>query len=211
MKYLLLHFVIITSTIHSQNSPSSIVLYNSAAEIPYTEKVSLNVGKNEMIFRDITPFMVENTLKISCSDKSTEIISVTEKINFISISNNKKIRTSKLQKEITDLKKVKGLTNCRVIALSVEKDLLFHDESIGGLSYGVSVAQIEKASNFFRKRYTDIVSTIYLLKDSLNLMEKNLSKLENQLKQSQVNVEKPTSEIHLIVNSNTTLTNLFLL
>jgi len=203
MKYSFILFVLLSSTFFAQNSPSSVVLYNSAAEITYTEKMNLNVGKNEIIFRNITPFMVENTLKISCSNKSAEIVSVTEKINFISKSKDRKRKTSELQNQITDLKKEKGLTNCRIIALSTEKDLLFHDESIGGLSYGVSVEEIEKASDFFRKRYTNIVSTIYILTDSLSLMTAKLSRLERQLHQSQVNVEKPTSEIHMVVNSNT--------
>ncbi|MBT6439923.1 MAG: DUF4139 domain-containing protein [Flavobacteriales bacterium] len=203
MKHLLILLAFVTNTIHAQNSPTSVVLYNSAAEITYTEKMNLNTGKNEIIFRNITPFMVENTLKISCNDKNVEILSVTEKINFIAKTKNKKIKTSKIQNQITTLKKEKGLTNCRIIALSTEKDLLFHDESIGGLSYGVSVDEIENASNFFRKRYTNIVSTIYLLTDSLSHMKKQLSRLQNQLKQAQVNVEKPTSEIHMIVKSNT--------
>src|SRR5688572_17526693 len=71
--------------------PHSVTVYNASAEIHYTQQVKLPVGKSTVIFTDLTPFIVNNTISVSSPDGGTELLMVTERINFTKVKaqNNK--------------------------------------------------------------------------------------------------------------------------
>ncbi len=87
-------------------------------------------------------------------------------------------------------------------AFTKEKEMLFKDESIGGVSKGVSVAEIEKASTFFSKRYYELSTDIYNLTIKENILQNNLLKYRNQIKELGANTQKAVSEIMVSIINN---------
>ncbi|MBC7862158.1 MAG: DUF4139 domain-containing protein, partial [Bacteroidia bacterium] len=85
--------------------------------------------------------------------------------------------------------------------LNAEKNLLFKGESIGGLStQGVSVAEIEKASVFFSKRYGELAKELYLIAEQQDELKLKIHNYENDLKESNTVTVKTMSEIKVTVN-----------
>ena len=180
----------------------SVTIYNSSAEINYRKEIALPQGKSTVIFTDLTPYIVENTINMSTSNADVDIITITEKINYTKEKKEFNSKIINLQDSIKHLENEKGLLKCKVDALTMEKNLLFKDESIGGVAKGVPVAEIEKASVFFSKRYLELSIEIFNLTEKDKAIQNSLTKYGNQIKELSSNTQKAGSEI-LVTLMNT--------
>ena len=61
----------------------SVTVYNSSAEINYQQKLLLPAGKSTVVFTDLSPFIVDNTVNMSLTNPNVSIVLVTEKINYL--------------------------------------------------------------------------------------------------------------------------------
>lgn len=183
---------------------TGVTIYNSSVEIHYSKEVPLSKGKNTIVFTDLTSYMVENTLNLNTSSNDVEIITVSERINYIKELKEVNIKITNLEDSIKRIENEIGILKCKTEVLSREKSLLFKDEPIGGVSKGVSVSEIEKASTFFNKRYMELVTELYNISNTQTNLERNLVKYKNHLSESTSNSSKSCSEIVLNVNSTKT-------
>lgn len=209
MKTLLFISLIITSFSFAQNKEievkadiKSVTIYNSSAEINYQKEVNVPQGKTTIIFTDLTPFIVDNTINIKSNNPDMDIVTVTEKINYVKEKKNNSQTIDNYQDSINFLNNELGLIKCKTEALKMEKSLLFKDGSIGGLSEGVTVAEIEKASQFFNKRYTEITTELYKLTEKENSLQNKINKFTRQINELSTNVTMSGSEIQIIVNNS---------
>lgn len=205
---LMLVLIAIASVAQAQNNLleitpniTDVTIYNSSAEIHYEEEVPLKSGKNIIVFTGLTPFIVENTLNVSCSNPQVNIVTVTDKIDYIKEGKRYNEKVIQLQDSINFVNTILGLTKGNIEALEVEKGLLFKNEAIGGLSEGVLVSEIEKASAFFHKRYTQINTQLFHLYQKEKKLVADTGKMNNQLKEMTTNSLGSTSEIRVVVNS----------
>jgi hypothetical protein len=180
----------------------SVTIYNSSAEINYQKNMTLPIGKSTIVFTDLTPDIVDNTINITASSPDVEIVTVTEKINYIKpqIEQNQKINT--FQDSIDKFDKELGLLRCKKEVDNKEKDLLFNGESIGGVSKGVAVSEIEKASTFFSKRYLELSTELFTLTEKENDLLKRRIAYVDQIKEMSSFTSKSTSEIRVCVLNN---------
>ena len=181
----------------------SVTIYNSSAEINYSKEVSLPKGKTTIVFTDLTPFIEENTINVSASNPDIDIITITEKINYIKERTDLNSKISILQDSINRINNELGLMRCKSDALKMEKELLFKSETSGGVVKGISVTEIEKASEFFSKRYYEISTELFKLNSKETLLNTSLSKLKKQIEENSVNTSKSCSEIRVtVINSS---------
>jgi hypothetical protein len=177
----------------------SVTIYNSAAEINGFKEISLPAGESTVIFTDLTPFIVRNTINMSAP--GVDIITITEKINYIRERKTENTRITALKKDISSLETEIGLQKCKSDALAAERELLFRGEAIGGLAKGVQVSEIEKASAFFSRRYYDLTREMFTLGENEKLQKEKLEMLKNQLKELTANTSRAGSEIRVKVIS----------
>ncbi|HKC67758.1 MAG TPA: DUF4139 domain-containing protein [Bacteroidia bacterium] len=181
-----------------------VTLYTSSAEINYEKEMQLPKGKTTVVFTDLTPFIVENSINVSIADKHASIMTVSERINYAKEKRNISEQVINLQDSIVKMNRELGLIKCKRDAEETEKSLLFKNESIGGLStQGVSVAEIEKASSFFSKRYYELSKDLFYLTDKENDLTQRIKKYGNQLKELTTIAVQTTSEIKVTVNCPT--------
>jgi hypothetical protein len=178
---------------------SGVTVYSSSAEIKYKKEINLKKGKNTIIFSDLTPFIVDNSINVSFSDKSINIITVTEKINYLKETKNTRIAV--IKDSIEHNNERIELISYQTEALNKEKELLFKDKGIGGVANGVSVSEIEKASVFFNNRYTQINNELFKLKKQKTKLEKTNKNLNLQINEVATTNNKNISEITIVVNS----------
>ncbi|MCE3226965.1 MAG: hypothetical protein K0S32_1516 [Bacteroidetes bacterium] len=178
-----------------------VTVYTSAAEISCEKEITLPKGKTTVVFTDLTPYIVENSVNVSISNPKVNIVTVSEHINYTKEKRNVNERVINYKDSIVSWKKQLGLINCKSEVAEAEKNLLFKGESIGGLStQGVSVAEIEKASNFFNKRYYELATQLYYLREKEDILNEKINNHENQVKQAVTVTVKTMSEIKVTVN-----------
>jgi hypothetical protein len=178
---------------------TAVTVYNAAADVFCEKEVSLKKGRTTLTFTNLTPYIENNSIVLNTNSSKVEIISVTEKINYIKERKVDNVRMAALQDSVVRLKAEMGLNGVKKEAYSLEKKLLFKDESIGGVSKGVSVAEIEKASAFFSKRYIELSLALHELDVKEKTLAESLRKFELQLSQQAIPAQS-ISEISVVVN-----------
>ncbi|PCI96480.1 MAG: hypothetical protein COB15_09950 [Flavobacteriales bacterium] len=180
----------------------NVTVYNSSAEVNYEKEINLPKGKSTIVFSGLTPFIVENTINVSVLNPDVSIVMVTEKINYLKHHKSNGNKISVLNDSIATITEAISLLESLTEAYTVEKGLLFKDESIGGVSDGVLVAEIEKASRFFHQRYTAINIELYRAAKRKKQLNYRLDQFRNQIKQFSKNTSKSGSEISVTVMNN---------
>ncbi|HWY12007.1 MAG TPA: DUF4139 domain-containing protein [Bacteroidia bacterium] len=178
---------------------TDVTVYTSAAEINCEKEISVPKGKSVIVFTDLTPFIVENSINVSAS--GVNIITVSERINYIKTKRNNSELVAKYNDSIIKLRKELGLITCKQDVAESEKALLFKGEAIGGLSsHGVAVVEIEKASAFFNKRYSELTMQLYELNEREENIKARLLRFNNHIKELETVLSQNTSEIKVMVN-----------
>ncbi|MBS1634346.1 MAG: DUF4139 domain-containing protein [Bacteroidetes bacterium] len=189
---------------------TDVTVYMSSAEINYEKDVLLHRGQNVLVFTDLTPFIVENSINVSAGEPAVNIITVSERINYAKQKKDINAQVFALQDSIYKMNKELGLIKCRRETAETEKTLLFRNEAIGGLStQGVAVAEIEKASAFFSKRYYELSKELYTQGEREQELRDRIKKYESQLKELSTVSVQTTSEIRVTVNSPSEMHSLF--
>jgi hypothetical protein len=178
---------------------TDVTVYTSAAEINYEKEVLVPKGKSAIVFTELSPFIVANSVNVSAA--GVNIVTVSDRINYTKDRRSINEIVNKYQDSIIRLQKELRQNFCKSDALSAEKNLLFKNESIGGLStHGVAVAEIEKASAFFSKRYLELVTQLYDLQEKEDAINIRITRYKEQIKQLETVQMQNVSEIKVIVN-----------
>lgn len=191
-----------TNEIEADADINSVTIYNSSVEIHYSKEISIPKGNSTVVFTGLTPYIVENTLNISTSNKDVQIITVTERINYMKERKENNTKIKSIEDSIKSIVKEQGLIRCSEEALNMEKGLLFRDESIGGVARGVSVSEIEKASAFYNKRYLEIVLELFRIGNQQEKLSMRLEKYNKQLIELSSKSSKACSEVVVALNSS---------
>jgi hypothetical protein len=177
----------------------NVTVYNSSADLFYKKEIQLPEGKTTIVFTNLSPFIVENTINVFCNNKDVDIVTVTDKINYTKDKKDVSVITTALNDSIKKLTTEIGLLKCKQDAITIEKELLFKGEGIGGLSKGVAVSEIEKASTFFSKRYSELCANFFISSEREKVLNATLNKYKNQLQETSANTSNSSSEIMVTV------------
>lgn len=181
---------------------SDVTIYTSAAEVAYKTEMMLEKGQSTIVFAELSPFIVENSVNVSVSDPAVNIITVAEHINYLPERRSVNGRVSALQDSMLKMKRELGVIRYRQEAYEAEKALLFKGEAIGGLStHGVAVTEIEKASVFFSKRYLELSKELFVLQEREADLTERIRLGRQQVKELETVSVQTASEIRVTVNS----------
>ncbi len=182
---------------------ADVTVYTSAAEVNCEKEILVPKGKSAIVFTELTPFIIENSINVSVQGTGINIVTVSERINYVRDKKSVQDVVIRYLDSIARLQKELKLIKCKTETYSTEKGLLFKNEAIGGLStHGVAVAEIEKASAFFSKRFLELTLLLYDLDDREDDIQLKIDKYNNHIKQLETLTMSKTSEIKVIVNNN---------
>lgn len=208
-KYIIISLIIVHSFVLAQNKDlhvtlpiTNVIVYTSSSEVFHTGQVAIPKGESRIVFSDLTPHIIENTINIFNLSNDIEIISVTEKLNYLKERKKEAEQIKSIRDSVAIIENELGLLKCQTDALTAEKDLLFKNESIGGVSSGVSVSEIEKASIFYNKRATDINTSLFKIYSKEQQLSKRLENLTKHLDEITANTQKATSEVWITLKSS---------
>lgn len=176
-------------------------VYASGAHLYYSENITLNVGNNEFVFENISPYINETTLLASC--KNGIITEVRHQVVYKEIP----IITKKYDKEIQavldsledirfDLEDIKN----RFIVLETEKNMLLNNRIMKGQQLRDSLPLLRDGLALLRER----LNSIYEQHLKLEKSKSKITKRQTQLNQRYLDLQLLNSGQNLLNTAKTT-------
>lgn len=179
----------------------AVTLYLDGAEVNQQKTVNLNAGITQVVFTNLSSKLIPKSIQVNVGE-SISVLSVSEKLNFLSLN----AESAKI-KQLKDSLKTNQYKTQQLVydkeAYDKEKELLAKNNSIGGQEKGVSIAELKLAADFYRSRIKEINSEILKYDTKINEMYVVTNRLQNELNELNINENKPTGEIIILLQSDT--------
>jgi hypothetical protein len=170
-----------------------VTVFLTGAELNHEAKVKLKKGKNIVTFTGLSPRLDERSINLDPGTSDVNVLYINSHTNHLDErKDNDKI--SLLKDSLEFYRDKLSLLKLEQEALSGEKNLLFRDQSIGGQP-GVSMADVEKSADFYRKRTNEINLLIFKNDKLKSKLEKERNRYSKQLRELDAEVNPPTSDI----------------
>lgn len=205
-KFLILIFVLSISTVFAQttenvievNAPvQSAIIYLFGAEVTHVKQVSLNPGRNKIVFTGLSTKLNSKSIQVNTTGE-VSILAISDAINYMA--------NQKESVKVTELKDSVNLITDHIIQLgndrdayTSEKNMLLKNESIGGNDKGVAVAELKLAADLFRSRIKEINTEISGIDKKSRLLNETLVKLNGQLYELNAKNTQPSAEISILL------------
>ncbi len=183
---------------------SEVTVFLAGAEVRQEAKVNLTAGKTKLVFKNQTPFLDPASVQVAV-DKDINILSVSSELNFL-VPETLEPRIKAIKDSITDIDKNLAELDDLVDAYTVEKAVLLENKKVSGSQNGLSVDELEKAVNFFRKRVLDINHKLTELTDQQRKDRDLRNKLNKQLSTLNYENNPKRYDIHVLLESSSATT-----
>lgn len=194
--FLLIFCVKLNAQENSFNTSSEVkkvTVFLTGAELNHEVKVKLKKGKNSVTFTGLSPRLDERSINLTPGSSEVNVLYINTHTNYLDEKkDNEKIQN--LKDSVMLYKDKLALLKFEQDALETEKSLLFKNQSIGGQA-GVSIADVEKSADFYRKRSTEINQLIFKNNKIKVKYDKQRSQYQKQLTELDAEVNPPTSDI----------------
>ncbi|MFA7381389.1 MAG: DUF4139 domain-containing protein [Bacteroidia bacterium] len=145
------------------NAPvTQVTVFLNGAQVTREWQGQLRAGINRLLFDNLSSAIDAKSLQATVEGNLT-ILSVQYRVNHLR-NQVKPAGIQQLEDSLENvtylLESVRGKKN----AFEEEKSMILANKSIGGNNNGVQIAELEDGADFFRKRMTDIIEQIILLK-----------------------------------------------
>lgn len=170
-----------------------VTVFLTGAELNHEVKIKLKKGKNIVTFTGLSPRLDERSINLTPGSSEVNVLYINTHTNYLDEKkDNEKIQN--LKDSVMLYKEKLALLKFEQDALETEKSLLFKNQSIGGQA-GVSIADVEKSADFYRKRSTEINQLIFKNNKVKVKYDKQRSQYQKQLVELDAEVNPPTSDI----------------
>ncbi len=186
----------------------SVTVYLDGAGIVRSAQVKITPGQKQYVFSDLSPKLNPESINITASGGVT-IMSIVNKTNFLAQDFQNPV-IQQLKDSLALLSDQKGLLQTEKNVFTEEKDLLNQNKPIGGTA-GVSIAELQKAADFYRARVMQINMELYRMGKEENKISETMTRINLQLKELNAKFNPPKSEITVTVKSSAAVTSSFVI
>ena len=176
-------------------------VFMSGAELHHVANSRIKEGKQELVFVNLSPDLDPNTVLVEIEPKDVTILSVSSRTNYVD-SGLDNVRIAGIKDSIGIYWDRMSILDNKLKVLETEKSLLFKNESIGGTSNNVPVAEIQRAADFYRSRMNQIDEEIFKMRKDRDKATEKYYKYNQQLTELNAQFNPPTSEINVVIVSN---------
>lgn len=186
--------------INTSSEVKKVTVFLTGAELNHEAKVKLKKGKNIVTFTGLSPRLDERSINLDPGTGDVNVLYINSHTNHLDErKDNDKIRM--LKDSLEFYRDKISLLKLEQEALTGEKNLLFKNQSIGGQP-GVSIADVEKSADFYRKRTNEINLLVFKNEKLKSKLEKERSRYNKQLTELDAEVNPPTSDITVTLVCN---------
>ncbi|MFL5764507.1 MAG: DUF4139 domain-containing protein [Bacteroidia bacterium] len=179
----------------------SVIVYLDGAEVNHSKSVKLNPGRNKLVFTGLTPKLDPKSIQVTASGDAS-ILSISNEINYMA-NQKESARITQLRDSVTILSDAITQQLNDKDAFNTEKNMLLKNEEIGSKEKGVSVAELKLAADFYRARIKEINAEISKLDKKIKTLTEQVNLQSMQLEELNASSNQPSSEITILVSSNT--------
>lgn len=177
----------------------SVTVFLNGAQVNRTGKVSLTTGKQEFVFKGISPKLNPGSIQVKIEGENT-LLSVTHKINHL----EEMTQREELKMLETRQKEMMHQINTEKALLNVyaqEEIMLGKNQEIGGSQTGVKTVDLKEAVDFQRQRLTEV--KLKMLESNLKLKETGeaLRKINAQISELNQKKDRVSAEIYITLQS----------
>lgn len=176
-----------TEAVQEINTPvQSAIIYLYGAEISQSKQVTLNPGRNKIVFVGLSAKLNSKSIQVNTTGGAT-ILAISNAINYMANQKEgnriKQLKDSSaiLNEFIADIMNDKD-------AYTAEKNMIMKNDAIGGNEKGVAIAELKLAADFYRLRIKEINSELTRLNRKHIVVYDALTKITQQL--TELNAKK---------------------
>ena len=176
-----------------------VTIFLSGAQISRTGSINLGTGTTEVIFGDLSQYIVPTSIQASGKGDFT-ILSVVHQMNYLKnqVKSKEQINLEdSLEKCKQQLEYQKGLQS----VYTQESNMIIANQSLGGTNVGVKVQDIKDAAEFFRTRLSDIKMKQIEISAKITKLNERINNINNQLATLNANMNLPSSEVVVTVSA----------
>lgn len=175
-----------------------VTVYITGAQIKRTAEMDLNAGKTILKFVDLSPYIDAKSINVKSTGDFT-ILSVNHYQNFL--KQQIKTRTlDELMSKLDDLEKKINLENTYIDILNEELAFMKRFSTIDANSTSINVNSFKESVTYFTDKVTANKLKQVERNNNIELLNKDLVKIKNQLKLETEKSDIPTGEIFLSID-----------
>jgi uncharacterized protein (TIGR02231 family) len=182
----------------------SAVVYLDGAEVTHNKTITLEVGRNSIVFTGISSHLISKSIQINAGN-DVSILSISDKINYLN-SNIETPKTKQLKDSLKLLNETVEQLTYEKEAYSTEKKMLEQNELLGGREKAVAIAELKLAADFYRSRIKEINIELFKLDKKLNPCYEIVARLDKEIIESNGKPATPTADITMLLTVTTKLT-----
>ncbi|MEI6853945.1 MAG: DUF4139 domain-containing protein [Bacteroidota bacterium] len=176
---------------------NDVIVYLSGAQIRYKLNVNLTVGRNILMLENFSAKMNPSSIRIT-SDDATTVLSVKQKITSTPVE-AEMLKYNQVNDSIKLITKKLSAAADETNALTVQKDMLLKNQSLGGQNTGVNVLDLQKAADFFQTRVLEINKRITELSTDSETYTTQLTKLQEKFYKLSFTNNNDRSEVSVLL------------
>ncbi len=182
----------------------STVVYLDGAEVTHNKTVTLEAGRNSIVFTGISSHLISKSVQINAGSDAS-ILSISDKINYL----NRGVETPKIKNLKDSLKLLRETLeqlSYEKEAYVTEKKMIMDNEVLGGREKAVAIAELKLAADFYRSRIKEINVEIFKLDKKMNPCYDIIARLDKEINECNGKLAAPTAEITVLLSAATKLT-----
>jgi uncharacterized protein (TIGR02231 family) len=174
-------------------SLSNVKVFLRGAQLSYSAKVKVEKGMNDIVLTGLASDIDRNSINISAKGDAV-IMSVVQRFDYLKPP-EKTVQVKFLEDSLDAQNKLLIYNQNENEILKAEIDLIFANKNIGNEKVGVSVVELQKMAEFYRKHLAEIKGKMFELSLSAKKIQKNIERIQNQLDELNNKLNKATNEI----------------
>ena len=156
-----------------------VTVFLSGAQISHVKEISLEKGKQEIVFQKLTSFIDPNTVQVKAGNDVT-ILAVKTKSSFedntLALDEVKRLNTEK-----ETLKEKDRVLRNEYSILEMDKNLLMRNQELKGYQTGIKTTDLKEAYTFMHERITEIRNRETKIRRELEDLSVKMNRLEQEI------------------------------
>ncbi len=178
---------------------SNVKVFLRGAELKHSAKVKLEKGINEVVLTGVAQNLDRNSINVSGKGDGV-IISVVQRFDYMR-SPEKHPAVKALEDSLELLSKSLAIKQSEGDVLKYELDLILANKNIGSEKIGVTVTDLQKMADFFRRKIAEIKLQLLNVTSDSKKIQKNIDRVNKQLSELNNQLNKPSNEVAVSISA----------
>lgn len=178
---------------------TEVTVFLRGAQVNRDARARLEKGKNVLVFRGLASGIDPKSIQVSAPE-NVLINSVTHEVNYL----EKQKDNPRLTKVTDSLETVRDLLEVKKnerTVLDIEKKMVLANQKLGSEKSGITMEELQKAADFFRKRLTEIENKLLTITDDERTLKRTQGRLKRQFSELNGQRNRPSNDIRVILQT----------